>query len=665
MNLFNKKIKLICLSLFCVLTSVLAISCVADAETENVLESVSITSSSDSVSDKGTVKLTAKAVFSNEESSDVTYSWGITLGSSYGSLSSTTGSSVTLTGKNTSSTNQNVTVKVTATYGSTTKTATKTIEVKTSTTTLTLTSVSISASSSTIVCDGTSTLTANPTVTSGDAKKVEYTWSISSGSSYATLSSTTGSSITLTGNNTTESDQIVTVKVSATDGTNTRTATKTVTVQKKVAATGNVIKASDVPEGWANPKAALTDGAAISAKPTNYGGYSGSLSGTVVSTRSQLLSAVKNGGIIYVSEMIDMTDGMLPSSGTTSTTALDTFIKNVAKGLTSTSTYGTVAADVTSYDTWKTWYAANVKSTADQSGVAKSAQSKMQSAWKSKIQLSLKSNTTIIGLDENSGIKGGTISIYNISNVVLRNLKIQDAFDPFPKMEGGDGYNAEWDGVVVDGSKYVWIDHCTFEDTICTTDDDFDHVTPSDGVTTKNKWQTYDGLLDVKRASDFVTISYCKFANHDKTSIFGHSDSESGDANHLTVTQHHNYFVNCTQRLPRVRYASMHSYNNYFTNPSGGRSNSYCLGVGANAKIYAEANYFDSTVQYSADGMASSGKIYFASSNVDNSSKGCEPSSESVGWTPSSQYDYTVDSASSLPTIIPANAGAGMWTVER
>lgn len=665
MNLFNKKIKLICLSLFCVLTSVLAISCVADAESENVLESVSITSSSDSVSDKGTVTLTAKAVFSNEESSDVTYSWEITYGSSYGSLSSTTESSVTLTGKNTSSTNQNVTVKVTATYGSTTKTATKTIEVKTSTTTLTLTSVSISASSSTIVCDGTSTLTATPTVSSGDVTKVSYTWSITSGSSYATLSSTTGSSITLTGKNTTETDQSVTVKVSATDGKNTRTDTTTVTVQKKVTATGNVIKASDVPEGWANPKAALTDGESISAKPTNYGGYSGSLSGTVVSTRSQLLSAVKNGGIIYVSGMIDMTDGMLPSSGTTSTTALDSFIKNVAKDLTSTSTYGTVAADVTSYATWKKWYAANVVSTADQSGVAKSAQSKMQNAWKSQIQLSLKPNTTIIGLDKNSGIKGGTISIYNISNVVLRNLKIQDAFDPFPKMEKGDGYNAEWDGVVVDGSKYVWIDHCTFEDTICTTDDDFDHVTPSDGVTTKDKWQTYDGLLDVKRASDFVTISYCKFANHDKTSIFGHSDSESADANHLTVTQHHNYFVNCTQRLPRVRYASMHSYNNYFTNPSGGRSNSYCLGVGANAKIYAEANYFDSTVQYSADEMASSGKIYFASSNVDNSRKGCEPSSVSIGWTPSSQYDYTVDSASTLPTIIPANAGAGTWTVER
>lgn len=665
MNLFNKKIKLICLSLFCVLTSVLAISCVADAESENVLESVSITSSSDSVSDKGTVTLTAKAVFSNEESSDVTYSWEITSGSSYGSLSSTTGSSVTLTGKNTSSTNQNVTVKVTATYGSTTKTATKTITVATSNTNLTLTSVSISASSSTIEAAGNTTLTAKPTVSSGDATKVTYTWSITSGSDYATLSSKTGSSVTLTGNNTTETDQRVTVKVSATDGTNTKTATTTVTVQKKVVATGNLIKASDVPEGWANPKAALTDGESISAKPTNYGGYSGSLSGTVVSTRSQLLSAVKNGGIIYVSGMIDMTDGMLPSSGTTSTSALDTFIKNVAKGLTSASTYGTVASDVTSYATWKTWYAANVKSTADQSGVAKSAQSKMQNAWKSQIQLSLKPNTTIIGLDENSGIKGGTISIYNISNVVLRNLKIQDAFDPFPKMEKGDGYNAEWDGVVVDGSKYVWIDHCTFEDTICTTDDDFDHVTPSDGVTTKDKWQTYDGLLDVKRASDFVTISYCKFANHDKTSIFGHSDSESADANHLTVTQHHNYFVNCTQRLPRVRYASMHSYNNYFTNPSGGRSNSYCLGVGANAKIYAEANYFDSTVQYSADEMASSGKIYFASSNVDNSRKGCEPSSVSIGWTPSSQYDYTVDSASTLPTIIPANAGAGMWTVER
>ena len=627
------------------------------------LESVSI-AGSEKIESTANTELTATPAFTIKGASPtVTYTWTISAGSEYADLSESTTGTVTLTGKNTDTVEHEVTVKVTATYDGTTKDATTTVKILAPGQVVEnkVTSVSVSAEKSSIACDESTTLTA--TAKYSGTPTITYTWTISEGGDYATLSSTTGSSVTLTGNNTTESEQSVTVKVSATDGTNTKTATKTVTVQKKVTATGNVIKASDVPEGWANPKAALTDGAAISGKPTNYGGYSGSLTGTVVSTRSELLSAVQKGGIIYVSGMIDMTDGMLPSSGTTSTSALDTFIKNVAKGLTSASTYGTVASDVTSYATWKTWYAANVKSTADQSGVAKSAQSKMQNAWKSQIQLSLKSNTTIIGVDENSGIKGGTISIYQISNVVLRNLKIQDAFDPFPKMEGGDGYNAEWDGVVVDGSKYIWIDHCTFEDTICTTDDDFDHVTPSDGVTTKNKWQTYDGLLDVKRASDFVTISYCKFANHDKTSIFGHSDSESGDANHLTVTQHHNYFVNCTQRLPRVRYASMHSYNNYFTNPSGGRSNSYCLGVGANAKIYAEANYFDSTVQYSADEMASSGKIYFASSNVDNSRKSCEPSSVSVGWTPSSKYDYKVDSASTLPTIIPANAGAGVWTV--
>ncbi|WP_273065851.1 pectate lyase family protein [Treponema berlinense] len=627
------------------------------------LESVSIAGSAEIASGAET-ELTATPAFTVEGvSPDVSYTWTISEGSEYAELSESTTGTVTLIAKNTTTEAQTVTVKVSVTYDGTTKDATTTVKILAPGQVVEnkVTSVSVSAEKNSIACDGSTTLTA--TAKYSGTPTITYTWTISAGGEYAELSSTTGSSVTLTGKNTTESDQSVTVKVSATDGTNTITTTKIVTVQKKVTATGNVIKASDVPEGWANPKAALTGGTSISAKPTNYGGYSGSLSGTVVSTRSQLLNAVENGGIIYVSGMIDMTDGMLPSSGTTSTTALDSFIKNVAKDLTLTSTYGTVASKVTSYATWKTWYAANVKSTADQSGVAKSAQSKMQTAWKSQIQLSLKSNTTIIGLDKNSGIKGGTISIYQISNVVLRNLKIQDAFDPFPKMEKNDGYNAEWDGVVVDGSKYVWIDHCTFEDTICTTDDDFDHVTPSDGVTTKNKWQTYDGLLDVKRASDFVTISYCKFANHDKTSIFGHSDSESGDANHLTVTQHHNYFVNCTQRLPRVRYASMHSYNNYFTNPSGGRSNSYCLGVAANAKIYAEANYFDSTVQYSADEMASSGKIYFASSNVDNSRKGCEPSSVSVGWTPSSQYDYKVDSASTLPTIIPANAGAGVWTV--
>lgn len=635
MNLFNKKIKLICLSLFCVLTSVLAISCVADAETENVLESVSITSSSDSVSDKGPVTLTAKAVFSNEESSDVTYSWEITSGSSYGSLSSTTGSSVTLTGKNTSSTNQNVTVKVTATYGSTTKTATKTIEVKTSTTTLTLTSVSISASSSTIEAAGNTTLTANPTVTSGDATKVEYTWSISSGSSYATLSSTTGSSVTLTGNNTTESEQSVTVKVSATDGTNTITATETVTVQKKVAATGNVIKASDVPEGFASIDVS---------KFANV---------KEVSTKSDLVSYAKKGGyLIYVTKDIDMTEGMLPTTPGGTTSALDSFVKT-----NTSSKYST-------YESFKTAYAKSCSSTTDDKSSSSPESSLGSTLWSlnrtygNSIKIDVKSNTAIIGVG-NVSIKGGSVKIGSgVSNVVIRNINFKDAYDPFPHHEKDDGFNAQHDNVVVEGASNVWIDHCTFEDTMY-----YSKVTISDG--SEEKWQTYDGLCDIKSSSKNVVVSYNIFRNHDKTMLIGSSSSDKAGG-YITISN--NLFYNCGQRLPLTCYANMHIFNNYYNRDSEAKySQNACIAARYDVyTIIAENNYFGSkikkaiTLSTSAKGKCYQSGNYFA----EGESTACTiDTTTTKPFTPS--YTYSLLSASEAKTNAESNAGAGMWTVER
>ncbi len=431
-----------------------------------------------------------------------------------------------------------------------------------------------------------------------------------------------------------------TATLTVTSGNN-KTDTATITVKAAQAEIPTnpekAIRVTDVPTGWASTSA-----------NSSFGGNGKTV--YTVSSRSDLISKAKNGNcIIYLSGIIDMTEGMLPSSGTTSTTKLDTFIANKTSGKKITAS---------SYAEWKTKYAANVVSTEDESGDIATVRKVLQNAWKTQIQLEIGSNTTIIGLGENSGIKGGTISIKDASNIALRNLTIQDAFDPFPKMEGGDGYNAEWDGIVIDNSKNIWIDHCTFEDTICLKDEDLDKVTPSDGKTEKNKWQTYDGLLDVKNASDYVTVSYCLFKNHDKTSIIGSGDGETGDEGHLTVTFSNNYYFNCTQRLPRVRFGKVHAYNNYYTTDGNGRPNSYCFGVGYNAKIYSEANYFGKGVGSASNMMSNSkpGKIY---STGDYNYTGV--SSSSVGWTPS--YTYTPLSAAEAKADVTENAGAGKLPV--
>jgi pectate lyase len=359
---------------------------------------------------------------------------------------------------------------------------------------------------------------------------------------------------------------------------------------------------------------------------------------------------------------------MLPTSASESSTALDSWIATEAAKLTNSTSYGTVSTEVTNLATWKTWYASGCTNTADESGVYAAARSKLSSNYGNKIKVKVPSNTTIIGLDSDCGFKGGSVQIVGATNVVIRNLVIQDAFDPFPQIQNGDGFNAEWDAIVVQGSSYVWIDHCTLQDKIAVTDDDFDHVKLSDNV--EKKYQVFDGLIDVKGnssgsvPSDFVTISYCKIANHDKVGIIGHSDSSDAyDANHLTVTLHNNYYLNCTQRLPRVRFGHVHVFNNYYQNDGEGRSNSYCFGVGKNAYIYAEKNYFGNKINYVATMMSSSKPGYITL--VDNAGVSkLDGVTSTTTWTPSNYYSYEAVSADdSLVEDVIENAGAGVWSV--
>ncbi len=99
-----------------------------------------------------------------------------------------------------------------------------------------LTGVTITASSSSISASGSTTLTANATTTGSPS--LTYTWSITSGSSYASLSSTSGKSVTLTGSNTEASSKIVVAKVIVSDGSNSVTNTQTVRIAKDPTAEG-------------------------------------------------------------------------------------------------------------------------------------------------------------------------------------------------------------------------------------------------------------------------------------------------------------------------------------------------------------------------------------------------------------------------------------------
>ena len=95
------------------------------------------------------------------------------------------------------------------------------------------------------------------------------------------------------------------------------------------------------------------------------------------------------------------------------------------------------------------------------------------------------------------------------------------------------------DGITVQNSTRVWIDHNEFES-------EFSQELGPD---------YYDGQLDTVRGSDWITISWNYFHDHWKSNLMGNSDVlRDVDFGKLHLTYHHNYWRNCGTRGPSGRF---------------------------------------------------------------------------------------------------------------
>ena len=192
------------------------------------------------------------------------------------------------------------------------------------------------------------------------------------------------------------------------------------------------------------------------------------------------------------------------------------------------------------------------------------------------------------------------------------------------------------------------------------------------------KFEVHDGLLDVTNSSDLVTVSWNEFRDHDKTNLIGSSNTRAADRGKLRVTFHHNLWEDIGQRAPRVRFGDVHVYNNLYVEPDA-EGYSYSSGVGAEAEIIAENNYFRlatgidpadvvadwrTATQLHPSGLQESGTL------VDGASAGHRVSlieaynaahdpdlPTTVSWSP--QYVERVDPAQAVPDLVTAQAGAG------
>jgi pectate lyase len=234
---------------------------------------------------------------------------------------------------------------------------------------------------------------------------------------------------------------------------------------------------------------------------------------------------------------------------------------------------------------------------------------------KSRSDFSIKvgSNKTLRGRGSGATLKGVSLDIEEQSNVTISNLRLTEVNPDL--IEAGDG-------ITVNGSKNVTIEHCELS-------------------------MISDGYIDIRYGSSAVTVAH--------THIVGKNPYVCGGQHHYIslvsdseATFHHNYFDHSSGRNPKVSDTSrVHLYSNYYEGISY-----FCSSASAGSQILVEGNFFrDSRYPHWADGgsVEANGNQYAGSTSSEHRDDNADV------FTPS--YQYTLDDVASLPTSVPAQAG--------
>lgn len=185
-----------------------------------------------------------------------------------------------------------------------------------------------------------------------------------------------------------------------------------------------------------------------------------------------------------------------------------------------------------------------------------------------KIDIKDQKDVSIIGYRDLGELDGVGIKLTRAENVIIRNLTIHH-------VRNGDTK----DGIEIDDSKFIWIDRNTIYNDLVS---DVDY---------------YDGLLDIKNGARYITVSWNVFHSNAKGLLVGHTDSDSKPPD--KITYHHNHFYNLNTRVPLIRHAEVHMFNNVIQDIVGSGTN-----VRMGARVRIENNWYENVGSGNRDSHA-------------------------------------------------------------
>ncbi|MFE0250476.1 pectinesterase family protein [Streptomyces sp. NPDC059010] len=233
------------------------------------------------------------------------------------------------------------------------------------------------------------------------------------------------------------------------------------------------------------------------------------------------------------------------------------------------------------------------------------------------------SDKTLIGVGDTGEIVHGELHLNpGTSNVIIRNLTIRDSY-----VEGDwDGKTTDFDAIQMDTVDHVWIDHNLFT-----------HMG--------------DGLLDIRKDSQYITVSYNRFTHHNKAFGIGWTTNVQ-----TQITVDHNWFTGTKQRNPSAdNCAYAHLYNNYLSAQVADGDPTWTYGNWSRGRtrMVIENSYYDGVQHpYQADTTA---ELVERGSILRNTTGRTDE--WGAAFDPREFYDYRLDPAAAVPALVKRFSG--------